>query len=118
MRNSELQFLLYTGTHNATQTSSMFLRRSNYHLSWDTVVDELISRNHLLLDTLLAYTVPLQKQHSGTIFEQLPAVLGMVYATIIKCRWKKLSLIQHVISLTLVEEKVHQKTWFILLNTK
>ena len=76
---------------------------------WNCVVEELCYSHTYLADILLAASLPQKLYSQSERIGKLTRHLGMVYSILMKSRLKDLSRAQRVISMTLLDEKAHQK---------
>lgn len=105
-----------------TQRHFSYLGSNTYEdlltFRWECVVQEMLDHNPLLLETLLAVCLP-RKSMNGPHFDVIYPEIGTVYGILMKRRCKDLSRVQRVISMSLAEEKVHQKVFYnCLINNE
>jgi hypothetical protein len=86
---------------------------NNYHelmqFKWDAILTELIDKQTFLAEVLMAVAYPVHMIGNSKKSESLVSVLSTVYGILMKRRFKKLSLIQKVVSIALANEHAHQK---------
>lgn len=105
-----------------TQRHFSYLGSNTYEdlltFRWECVVQEMLDHNPLLLETLLAVCLP-RKSMNEPHFDVIYPEIGTVYGILMKRRCKDLSRVQRVISMSLAEEKVHQKVFYnCLINNE
>ena len=76
---------------------------------WEKILTEVIGKQTLLAEVLLAVVFPSGKIGNSKESEMLVPVLGTVYGILMKQRFRKLTLVQKVVSIALGNEQTHQK---------
>lgn len=98
-----------------TQRHFSYLGSNTYEdlliFRWESVVQEILVDNPILLETLLAVCLP-RKSMNEPHFDVIYPEIGTVYGILMKRTCKDLSRVQRVISMSLAEEKVHQKVFY------
>ena len=77
------------------------------NFQWEKNIEEMYVQQRQLLQVLL--TVCTNKSENDQHFMQTGKELGLIYGILMKRRCKKLSRVQRVVSISLADERVHQK---------
>lgn len=89
-------------------------RKNNYadlkNFQWDNIVNELVSKNTLLSQVLLAVALPTSKIGNTKFTETLCPVISTVYGILMKQRFKDLCAVQKFVTASLANEHTrHEK---------
>lgn len=83
--------------------------RSLCEFSWDSIIEELLTKQPFLADILLPVALPAGKIGNKKATESVLPVIGAVYGILLKQRYHELSANQKVVAMTLANEQAHQK---------
>ncbi|WAR23372.1 hypothetical protein MAR_037041 [Mya arenaria] len=114
-RGSIILEVLYDIENSAREncTRNCVLHGTSYEelssFSWDDVMEELLTKQPLLAEVLLAVTLPTSKIGHSSATNSLVPVIGAIYGMLMKQRFHELSLVQKVVTITLANEQTHQK---------
>ena len=79
------------------------------NFQWDNIVNELVSKNTLLSQVLLAVALPTSKIGNTQFTEKLCPVISTVYGILMKQRFKDLCAVQKFVTVSLANEHTHEK---------
>ncbi|KAL5008521.1 hypothetical protein ScPMuIL_014102 [Solemya velum] len=97
------------------KNKSNYLRRTDYdslvNFDWCYIVDEMLLKQPLLTDILLAACTEPKKLGKTVHFDKIMKELGLIYGILMKRRLITLSRVQRVIAMSLANEKVNVKVY-------
>lgn len=84
---------------------------------WEKIVEEMYVQQRQLLQVLLTVCTSSNKSEDDQHYLHAGKEVGLIYGILMKRRCNKLSRVQRVVSISLADERVHQKVKAIHVNT-